>query len=116
MNDPVWNICDCCSNSDEPWGIFRALFGYNCKPTPWEILIYCLYWVCAITYLTFAIRVLCFKNVRRGVVKEKLCCRKRKTLDSPLTEKAGLYDSPVLASAELVPVATAAPIAGVDKV
>eukprot|EP00158_Paraphelidium_tribonemae_P000418 Partr_v1_DN22245_c0_g1_i4_m59169 putative iron permease len=63
MNEPVWNICDCCNQADKGWDVFNRLFGYTCAPSPWEILVYCLYWVLALTYLCFKIRALCFRGL-----------------------------------------------------
>ncbi|CAM9157824.1 unnamed protein product [Ectocarpus fasciculatus] len=61
MNSPSWNICDDAPNEHEFWGLMRALFGYTCKPTPVEIISYFLYWILAITYMSFKLHLLCFK-------------------------------------------------------
>lgn len=48
-NRPAWNISACCSDLDSGnafFALIRALFGYQDKPTPLEIMLYLLYWVC----------------------------------------------------------------------
>ncbi|CAM9917444.1 unnamed protein product [Pylaiella littoralis] len=60
MNSPSWDICDDAPNEHEFWGLMRALFGYTCKPTPVEIIAYFLYWILAITFLTFKLHLGCF--------------------------------------------------------
>ena len=53
----MWDICDDAPNEHEFWGLMRALFGYTCKPTPIEIIAYFLYWVLALTYLSFKLHL-----------------------------------------------------------
>ncbi|KAG5178843.1 iron permease FTR1 family-domain-containing protein [Tribonema minus] len=96
MNEPVWNICDCCNQADKGWDVFNRLFGYTCAPSPWEILVYCLYWVLALTYLCFKIRALCF----RGLASK----------DEHLTPAKDM--SPLSADAAVAGTAAAAPISG----
>ncbi|CAM9234162.1 unnamed protein product, partial [Discosporangium mesarthrocarpum] len=53
VNQYSWDICDDAPNDNEFWAIMRALFGYQCHPTPVEIISWCLYWVIAFTYFSW---------------------------------------------------------------
>jgi len=47
-NRPIWDISACCSDLDSGnafFALFRALFGYQDKPTPLEVMLYLSYWV-----------------------------------------------------------------------
>ncbi|CAM9272563.1 unnamed protein product [Laminaria digitata] len=68
MNSPSWDICDDAPNDHEFWGLMRALFGYTCKPTPVEIIAYVLYWVFALTFMSYKLMVGCFSY--RGEVED----------------------------------------------
>lgn len=57
QNSPSWNICDALPNDHEFWGLMRALFGYTCRPTPVEIIAYVLYWVFALTFMSYKLMV-----------------------------------------------------------
>ncbi|CAM9806919.1 unnamed protein product [Choristocarpus tenellus] len=66
INQRSWDICDDADNDHEFWSLMRALFGYQCHPTPLEIISWCLYWVIAGMFFAFKLRILCFKG----------CCEK----------------------------------------
>eukprot|EP00904_Undaria_pinnatifida_P006939 jgi/Undpi1/3375/HiC_scaffold_15.g06748.m1 len=57
QNSPSWDICDDAPNDHEFWGLMRALFGYSCKPTPVEIIAYVLYWIFALTFMSYKLHV-----------------------------------------------------------
>ncbi|CAM9750875.1 unnamed protein product [Sphacelaria rigidula] len=61
MNTASWDICDHASHDTNGfWAIMRALVYYTCKPTPVEIIAYFLYWIVALTFLSFKLHLLCF--------------------------------------------------------
>ena len=57
QNSPSWDICDDAPNDHEFWGLMRALFGYSCKPTPVEIIAYVIYWVFALTFMSYKLHL-----------------------------------------------------------
>lgn len=72
-NKPLWNICDCCSNEHEFWGIMRAVFGYTCSPSGDEVFAYLMYWVLALLFIAFKLRSFCFSRIplKGSTVSEK---------------------------------------------
>lgn len=80
---PVWDISKCCSDIDKDnkfFALSRAIFGYQDKPTPMEILFYLGYWV-----LIAAITVFKYK---RGTLFDADYKHKRE--QAKLREKAEL--------------------------
>lgn len=55
MHRPLWDISKCCNDLDNTQNPFfplaRALVGYQDKPTPVEVIMYCSYWVIVIAIL-----------------------------------------------------------------
>eukprot|EP00903_Cladosiphon_okamuranus_P006285 g6167.t1 len=80
MNIAVWDICDDAPNEHEFWRLMGALFGYICKPTPVEIIAYFLYWVLALTQLSFKLHLGCFAY--RGEAEDaKHAARQKETME-----------------------------------
>eukprot|EP00287_Rhodomonas_sp_CCMP768_P003215 CAMPEP_0196720526 /NCGR_PEP_ID=MMETSP1091-20130531/3309_1 /TAXON_ID=302021 /ORGANISM="Rhodomonas sp., Strain CCMP768" /LENGTH=475 /DNA_ID=CAMNT_0042061797 /DNA_START=56 /DNA_END=1483 /DNA_ORIENTATION=- len=48
---PLWDISDCCSDSKGPGAVFRAIAGYQDKPTMVEALVYLGYWIIVLSML-----------------------------------------------------------------
>lgn len=63
LQQEAWNICSCCDNDGNFWSILRALIGYTCNPSYAEIVAYVSYWIAALFYLSYKLRLLCFKKI-----------------------------------------------------
>jgi len=50
---PLWDISACCPDSDGPGAVFRALVGYQDKPTLAEATVYLGYWMFAVGLITW---------------------------------------------------------------
>lgn len=50
---PLWDISECCTDSDGAGAVFRAIAGYQDKPTLIEALVYLGYWILVITLMVF---------------------------------------------------------------
>mmetsp|Transcript_37308 Transcript_37308/g.84980 ORF Transcript_37308/g.84980 Transcript_37308/m.84980 type:complete len:300 (-) Transcript_37308:101-1000(-) len=50
---PLWDISACCPDSDGPGAVFRALVGYQDKPTLAEATVYLSYWMFAVGLITW---------------------------------------------------------------
>ncbi|CAM9260575.1 unnamed protein product [Phaeothamnion confervicola] len=60
---PAWNICDCCSTSNEFFSLAAAFVGYTCAPTGLQILFWCSYWVVVPTLMCYKMKALCFRRL-----------------------------------------------------
>mmetsp|Transcript_21305 Transcript_21305/g.27958 ORF Transcript_21305/g.27958 Transcript_21305/m.27958 type:complete len:351 (+) Transcript_21305:222-1274(+) len=47
----------------EFWALVRAIFGFRGDPSPVEFISYWCYWVVVLFYISFKLRLLCFKNI-----------------------------------------------------
>lgn len=58
QNSPSWDICDDANHKTNGfWAIMRALVYYTCNPTPVEIIAYFLYWIIALSFLSFKLHL-----------------------------------------------------------
>lgn len=75
---PMWDISECCPDSSGPGAVFRAISGYQDKPTLIECLVYLAYWIFVLTLVMFR-----YKN---GVLFNRKSKNQSRERDSISTE------------------------------